>query len=102
MICPKCGSENTFDDWDNPDDHGLIINHNWKCRDCGWDDKKKTMTNGDKIRVMSDEELAQFIHKKYDCCRTCPALQHCHDEDVDGRECIETIMGWLKQEAKDE
>ena len=61
MICPKCGSENTFDDWDNPDDHGLIINHNWKCRDCGWDDSKKPMTNGDKIRAMSDEELAKFL-----------------------------------------
>lgn len=83
MICPKCGSENTFDDWDNPDDHGLIINHNWKCRDCGWDDKKKTMTNGDKIRQMNDEELATLL------------TEYRNDYYLE-------TLDWLKQEAKDE
>lgn len=38
--CPKCGSTNTHDHWSCPDDHGLIINHNWRCHDCGWDDQQ--------------------------------------------------------------
>ena len=44
------------------------------------------MTNGDKIRAMSDEELAKFLKSVAD---------HYPPEVAD-------ILNWLKQEAKDE
>lgn len=96
--CPKCGSKNTHDHWTNPDDHGLIIIHNWRCHDCGWDDSKKPMTNGDKIRQMSDEELAKFIWSTHSCA-FCPFGQMC---DETGITCPGNYISWLKQEAKDE
>lgn len=83
VVCPKCGSRNTHDFWSNPDDHGLTIIHNWRCRDCGWDDSKKVMTNGDKIRQMSDEELAGFL------------TEYRNDYYLE-------TLDWLKEEVKED
>ena len=56
------------------------------------------MTNGDKIRNMSDEEIAaQWANNRY--CTNCPAEDVC---EVPPRYCKEFIYNWLKQEAKDE
>ena len=56
------------------------------------------MTNADRIRAMSDGELADFI---YDCDPSCeygcPArVGGCCDD------CVRTIEEWLKQEVEDE
>lgn len=55
--------------------------------------KRKPITNGDKIRRMSDEELAKFIGsveiKPYMRC------QHCEWDS-----CVECCLDWLKQEAE--
>ena len=104
--CPKCGSTNTHDHWYNPDDHGLMIYHNWRCHDCGWDDSKKPMTNADKIRAMSDEELAELLDMKDDCTcieHYCPAYTDCRrNKDWRHTTCQQTILDWLKQEATNE
>ncbi len=53
------------------------------------------MTNADRIRQMSDEELAEFLMKptkiisKYEC------------EDCEN-DCTECVLEWLKKEVDDE
>lgn len=58
------------------------------------------MTNGEKIRAMSDEEMAIEI-SKFNCgfCEYCPADDLCKgDEGVTS--CKDALMRWLKEEAK--
>lgn len=60
--------------------------------------KPRTQTNADRLRAMSDEELAQFFGNMVDC-DTCP---------LDGKMgtcplgCEATWGRWLKQEAEDD
>lgn len=56
----------------------------------------KVITNGDKIRQMSDEELA----KKFGY--PCPPLYKKHCRGDNPEECAECWLNWLRQEAKDE
>ena len=56
------------------------------------------MNNGDRIRKMSDEELARFLCNHMLCSR-CPALMECNRISDKGSG---AIASWLKQEAKDE
>lgn len=61
------------------------------------------MTNGDKIRSMTDEELAHFILIHTDCVllSSCPAYNNC--AEYKGRKaCYETILDWIKQECKND
>ena len=55
------------------------------------------MTNADKIRAMSDEELAPMIAGNLTCVG-CPASEVCRHEDA----CSAEILNWLRQEVKDE
>ena len=52
---------------------------------------KRITTNADRIRSMSDEELAELVGK-YVYCGLCPLKHRC----VAG-ECNKTVMEWLKQ-----
>lgn len=59
------------------------------------------MTNADKIRSMTDEELYEFISKIdiYRC--SCPAAKMCHsDDDTDWVTCKSVFIKWLKQEEE--
>ena len=49
------------------------------------------MTNADRIRQMSDEELAEWLN---DHNFNCPPVD-CPGED----NCVDCWIGWLKQEA---
>ena len=51
------------------------------------------MTNADRIRAMSDEELAAVIACGVGCVRNAP---HCRQDD-----CTPCINEWLKQPVKD-
>lgn len=59
--------------------------------------KPKPMTNGDRIRRMTDEELAKFIAP----LASCP---HCYARRVNiedcGYDCKKAWLDWLKQEAQ--
>lgn len=57
---------------------------------------KPVMTNADRIRAMSDEELAKLVGK-YVYCGLCPLQHSC----IDG-ECNKVVMEWLKQPAEGE
>ena len=56
------------------------------------------MTNGDKVRQMTDEELAERF-APHMLCRICPKPLRvsCTKDD-----CIKYALKWLKQEARDD
>ena len=61
------------------------------------------MTNADRIRAMSDEELAKIIEPSVDCYN-CPAKSNVceeHYEDEPPPECLELTARWLKQEVSE-
>ena len=53
------------------------------------------MTNGDKIRSMSDEELAKFIDSHVPCFEFCMCEHYICEE-----KCIQGISKWLKSEVE--
>lgn len=81
--------------------------HNSNSRDsgpcCGCDSKH---TNADRIRNMSDEELAEFIHKMEVTCFADIigyANKDCGQGKISCRECrakAPTILEWLQSEVK--
>ena len=63
----------------------------------------KKKTNADKIRGMTDEELAEFLTPVK--CVDCHLLDCGVDEDYSfnmnpNRTCKDRVLDWLKQEAK--
>ena len=60
------------------------------------------MTNGDRIRQMTDEELTELIYES-DACDLC-VFESPYPCDVDShfKKCKDGISRWLKQEAEDE
>ena len=74
------------------------------CRDCGMDDqeywKPKPQTNADRIRAMSDEELAEFICKRTSSCSSvsCPGAELCVAEDG----IANGLKKWLQQPVEEE
>ena len=54
-------------------------------------------TNADRIRSMSDEELAVWLVGATVCERVCDEDEYCH-----GNECVKRVTRWLKQPAKEE
>ena len=58
------------------------------------------MTNADRIRSMSDEELAEWLTYPVcayaDCYKKCPALP-----ENDRAKCDENILEWLQRPAKE-
>lgn len=70
--------------------------------DCPWE--TKPVTNADRIRAMSDEELAEYLFNRGNCSEYCYGICAYQDE-CDGSDhaqefCIGQIVKWLKQEAK--
>ena len=72
--CPNCGAK--------MEAHGKDIN---------------VPTNADRIRNMSDEELAVWLVGATVCERVCSEDEYCQ-----GNECVERVTRWLKQPAKEE
>jgi len=57
----------------------------------------KPLTNADRIRSMSDEELAEWLVDANMCERVCTEEDYCGC-DV----CVNRVTDWLKQPAKEE
>lgn len=63
------------------------------------DINKPKQTNADRIRAMSDEELAEFLEAEdwlcstYNCCSACPMKG-------EGTKCL-SVLEWLKQPAEE-
>lgn len=52
----------------------------------------KIVTNADRIRAMSDEELAKAMNM------LCPPVTNC----IDGGECVKCWTDWLRQPAEED
>lgn len=94
-VCPNCG--------------GILRaeSHGWICEKCkgfiSLQDGKfyeyiekpfmPQQTNADRIRAMSDEELADVVANGVGCVRKAP---HCMSDD-----CTPCILEWLKQPAEE-
>lgn len=58
--------------------------------------RTKVRTNGDRIRKMTDEELAEFFDKISDCQTCIDNPSECHVE------CIDSRSKWIKQEVSED
>lgn len=56
------------------------------------------MTNGDRIRAMTDEELMEWMADHVDCGEGCPAFHRCMRGDIGCEDCL---MEWLKMEGEE-
>ena len=74
------------------------VDHDWcaENEECGLF-RPKTMTNADRIRTMSDEELAEWLAKHNERSAVCPNFG-AHDCQASCRKCW---LDWLKEEAKE-
>lgn len=71
-----------------------------------WDGRayKPPVTNADRIRAMTDEELAKEMSVRLsEDCLMCPVLEaDCPAWDnTKNAECKDAMLGWLKQEVDD-
>ena len=91
VVCKKCN--NLVNDWcekviDSPDQDMQ--------RDCQYFCEK---TNADRIRAMSDEELAAWIAGMSTICECCAELNECGSPRGFNR-CSHGVEDWLKQPAE--
>lgn len=59
----------------------------------------KRNTNADRIRSLSDEELAEFLYTSVSCYG-CPVRAECDKTACKG--CDELVLEWLQQSAKED
>lgn len=88
-----------------------VCDDNDKCRERGCEffngeggRRIDIKTNADRIRAMSDEELAVEIYRgiSSDSCDYCKhGNGYCDGTPCDGKEDVEIIIDWLKQPVKD-
>ena len=77
------------------------------CPVCGADMRVGSdMTNADRIRSMTDEELADWIYGQSDewsnwCPREAPINPETLECLRNGGDCGKCILDWLKEEAKE-
>jgi hypothetical protein len=69
-------------------------------------DSRNIVTNADRIRSMSDKELAEYIFdlgngSEY-CYGHCAYQDDCATKGLDYDTCIKGVIDWLKQPAKEE
>ncbi len=103
--CPRCG--------------GSVRSETigWKCERClGFIDMQggfhehiersflPPKTNADRIRAMSDEELAEFLEKVHDfpCEACCDNMERCLRNNAPEPVCKRHYLDWLLKPAKDE
>lgn len=65
----------------------------------------KPKTNADRIRAMTDEELAEYLFDRGNGCEYCYGIcafqDECDENDHAQEFCLEQIGRWLKQEVDD-
>ena len=72
-----------------------------KCHYKGECGHKAPLTNADRIRAMSDEELAEQFVFMSTICEFCVKRKNC--EEVPGyKYCMEGILDWLQQPAEED
>ena len=89
MICKKCAHESYCD-------MAAFGGHVPPITACS-KFKKRTKTNADKIRSMTDEEMAEFLTPVK--CVDCHLLDCGVGEIGNNKTCEERVLEWLKQDA---
>lgn len=69
------------------------------CFACDDGNQFKPMTNGDRIRSMTDEELAENLMKAYDCPKGKDCVEQMPGEDG-FHQCKRCWVEWLRQECE--
>lgn len=69
-----------------PDDYDFLVQY----------EPPQPKTNADKLRNMTDEELAKLIADDWCDVINCPEAPFCNGN------CVKHILNWLKEEVKDE
>ena len=68
-----------------------------KCnRMCDGESEFEHITNADRIRSMSDEELAEFISKYFSCEYECAVRDKCGSD----WDCKRATIDWLQSDAE--
>ena len=62
-------------------------------------DKYKRMTQADRIRSMSDDELAEFIRELKECCLAGARMVDCSN-NTDCIDCKGVVLEWLQSEVE--
>lgn len=55
----------------------------------------KALTNADRIRAMTDMELAKELSRIHGTCEWCPMHDDCDGENCDGQ-----LLDWLREEGE--
>ena len=104
MRCPNCngrGEEIYYVETDRDENTVTVEQRKGICRTCNGSGKKP-MTNADRIRSMTDEELMGLLFNKIACGHICgfcvPTMRTEHK--CDGH-CRNGILQWLKQPAEE-
>ena len=85
--CAECKIKHEIVLWSDCCDHLWLIPERLKIG---------LKTNANRIRNMTDEEMAEWLIDKFDCdLADVPCREHCHG----GKSCEETLLEWLKSEA---
>ena len=106
--CVDCGcvapaeKVNNFDGFYKPDEQEDALNRaisawNRRAQPANEPLTLEQSTNADRIRGMSDEEMAVWLVGATVCERVCDEDEYCH-----GNECVKRVTRWLKQPAKEE
>lgn len=64
----------------------------------------ETPSNGDKMRRMTDEDLAEKIGESIDC-EVCKTMHHSENDECPSKphqSCVDFWLDWLRQEATDD
>lgn len=96
MICSEChgtGKSVYLVEVDRDENSVTCEKREGICRTCNGSGEKP-MTNGDRIRAMSDEELYEVI--------MCPKEMGADIDLCNGSSCEECCLKWLNQPAEDE
>ena len=59
-------------------------------------------TNGEQIRAMSDEDLADWLMNMLMVCECCSAFESCNRQPYSTAECTAHVCEWLRQPAEQE
>ena len=100
-ICPRCGAGGYVWYLDNSEYVAKCTNcdHYFRREDfpmCVLDEAPKPMTNADRIRMMTDKELARFI---FIGCDGRKCVETDESESI-SHQCERCWLDWLKEEAE--
>lgn len=101
MRCPECngsGEAIYYVEIGRDEVTVTVAPRNCVCRTCNGSGKKP-MTNADRIRAMSDEELADFMNKEHDYCNNWPKCMEMLDTDelIPDNWCKGCLIKWLQK-----